>query len=164
MIVKNSFLRNLFIEDIDFKKTSREEQEKFEEEKKRLDNDSVKKCPKCQQNYIPSKTNHGNCHYHDAFVYDANNHCKLTREQAQTMTQKFKLITSNSGRSVELPKLIWGCCLGLYGLDPPCQVGSCGLPEEIKGQPIEPDQDLMALVQDLFMNNKAAEIRIKDFA
>ncbi|CAM2705849.1 unnamed protein product [Rotaria socialis] len=166
MIVNNSFLLNLFIEDIDFKETCREEQEKLEKEKKRLDNDSVKKRPKCQQNYITSKTNHDNCHYHGAFVYDMNNHCKLTREQAQTMTQNVKLIASNSasGRSMELPKLIWDCCLGLYGIDPPCQVGSCGLPNEMKGQAIKPGQDLMTLVQNLFMNNQAAEKRTKDFS
>ncbi|UJR08366.1 hypothetical protein I4U23_012637 [Adineta vaga] len=165
MIVKNPFLRNLLIEDIDFKKTKGEAKKIAEKEKKQVDDETVKKCPKCQQNYIPSKTNHGSCHYHNAFVYDVENQRKITREQAQTMTQKAKLVACDalSGTSVKLPKLIWGCCLGLYGADSPCQVGSCGLPEEIKETANESDLDPMILVRDLFMNNKEGDKRIEDF-
>ncbi|CAF0741588.1 unnamed protein product [Adineta steineri] len=165
MIVKHPFLRNLLIEDIDFKKSGKEKENECKEKKKRLDEDSVKKCPKCEQNYIPSKTNHGNCHYHDGYVYDISNKCKLTNEEAQIKVQKMKLLANSTpgSQSAQVAKLMWACCLGLYGIDPPCQVGSCGLPEELKQHANDSAEEQMKHVRDRFMNNKAAEKRIKDF-
>ncbi|CAF0893807.1 unnamed protein product [Didymodactylos carnosus] len=140
-------------------------QQERDDENKRIDDETVKKCPKCLQNYIPSKTNYGNCHYHDGFIFDIDQNTPLSNDQAQAIAQKAKLlaISAGSGEHPKPPKLMWACCLGLYGTDPPCQVGICGLPEELKGRPIEMGQDQVALVQQHFMNNHAATQKIRKF-
>ncbi|CAF3280852.1 unnamed protein product [Rotaria sp. Silwood2] len=165
MIVKHPFLRNLLVDDIDFKKSQQEEDRYHALRNKQKDEDSVKKCPKCRQNYIPSKTSHGYCHYHNGFIWDLDNSAKLTIEQAQEKIQKAKLDAANAptGQTVRLPKLVWACCLGLYGSDPPCQVGSCGLPEQIDPESIKPGEDYVELVRQLFMNSEQAQKRLDAF-
>jgi len=58
---------------------------------------------------------------------------------------------------------MWACCLGLYGSDPACQVGICGLPEDLKKDLIDPAQDHVALVEQHFMNNQVAAQKIRKF-
>ncbi|CAM4822150.1 unnamed protein product [Rotaria magnacalcarata] len=163
MIVKHPLLRSLLIEDIEFKKTSQQIEKEIADEQQRLDNETEnKKCPKCLQNYIPSKINHGSCRYHDGFVYDLDNNRNLTHDEAQCMMLQAKITNRNAEQQ---PKLIWACCLGVYGHDAPCQIGLCGLPEELK---VETNidlsrQDLVTLVQNHFMQNKRAEQKIKNF-
>ncbi len=165
MIVKHPLLHSLLVDDIEFKKTSRQIQQELDDEDKRIDEESVKKCPKCIQNYIPSKTSYGNCHYHDGFIFDLDQNIKLSHDQAQAITQKAKLLASSShnNQHPQPPKLMWACCLGLYGSDPPCQVGICGLPEDLKKDLIDPAQDHVALVEQHFMNNQAAAQKIRKF-
>ncbi|CAF3743021.1 unnamed protein product [Rotaria sp. Silwood1] len=166
MIVKHPLLRNLLIDDIEFKKTLQQIQQENEEEAKRLDDQSVKQCPKCQQNYIPAQVNHGSCHYHDGFIVDLDQNNKpLTIQQAQRITQKAKLLiqNGNSEQNLKPPKLMWACCLGLYGIDQPCRVGICGLPEALKDQQIDPNNDLITVVQEHFMKNQVAAQNIKEF-
>ena len=50
MIVKHPLLRSLFFDDIEFKMT-------HQQIRQERDDESVKKCPKCLQNYIPAQTN-----------------------------------------------------------------------------------------------------------
>ena len=164
MIVKRPFLRSLLIDDITFEKTHQQIQQERDDEDKRVDDESVKRCPKCLQNYISSKTNYGSCHYHDGFVFDLDHNVKLSNDQAQAIAQKTKLLASSS-RNDQLPpppKLIWACCLGVYGSDPPCQVGICGLPEDLKVLG-EQSQNHLAAVEQHFMNNQAAEQKIRKF-
>ena len=166
MIVKHPLLRSLLVDDIEFKKTHQQIQQEREQEEKRLDDESVKKCPKCLQNYIPSKISYGNCHYHDGFVWDLDQNVKLSNDQAQALTQKAKLLASatRSDQHPQPPKLMWACCLGLYGSDPPCQVGICGLPENLKVvDSTTATQDHIILVEQHFMNNQAATQKIRKF-
>ncbi|CAF0965186.1 unnamed protein product [Rotaria sordida] len=166
MIVKHPLLRNLLIDDIEFKKTLQQIQQENDEEAKRLDDQSVKQCPKCQQNYILAQVNHGSCHYHDGFVVDLDQSNKrLTIQEAQRIAQKAKLWahSGNNEQNPKPPKLMWACCLGLYGIDQPCRVGICGLPEELKDQKIDPDKNLVTVVQEHFMKNKVADQNINEF-
>lgn len=166
MIVRHPWLRSLLGKDIEFKKTHQQIQQERDEKDKRLDDETVKKCPKCLQNYIPSKTSYGNCHYHDGFVFDLDQNMKLSNEQAQAAAQKAKLLASAARGDQPLPpppKLIWACCLGLYGSDPPCQVGICGLPEDLKKKAIDLTQDHLTLVEQHFMNNQAAAEKVRKF-
>ena len=162
MIIKHPLLLSLLIEDIAFKKTSQQLQQEKDEEEKRIDDETARKCPKCLQNYIPSKTNYGNCHYHDGFVYDLDRNTRLTNDEAQCLMQKAKLLNRNSD---QMPKLIWACCLSLYGTDPPCQTGLCGLPDELKDRAniSSSKQDPIAFVQQHFKNNQPAAQKIKKF-
>ncbi|CAF1165644.1 unnamed protein product [Rotaria sp. Silwood1] len=166
MIVKHQFLRNLLIDDIEFKKSHEQIKQEKEEEAQRLDDQSVKQCPKCQQNYIPAQVNHGSCHYHNGFVVDLDHdNIRLTMQQAQRIAQKAKLLahSGNSEQNSKPPKLIWACCLGLYGIDQPCRVGVCGLPDELKDQKIDSNKDLVTIVQEHFMKNQEADKNIKEF-
>jgi hypothetical protein len=165
MIVKHPLLRSLLVDDIEFKKTRQQIQQERDDEDKHIDEESVKKCPKCLQNYIPSKTSYGNCHYHDGFVFDLDQNIKLSNDQAQEVTQKTKLLASSSrnDQHPQPPKLIWACCLGLYGSDPPCQVGICGLPEDLKKDLVGLTQDHSVLVEQHFMNNQVATQKIRKF-
>ena len=165
MIVRHPLLRSLLTDDIEFKKTQEQIQQERDYEDKQNDEKKVKKCPKCLQNYIPSQINYGNCHYHDGFVYDLDHNVKLNSEQAQAIAQKTKLLASSSRSDqvpCQAPKLMWACCLGVYGADPPCQTGICGLPEELKGLD-ECSQDPIVAVEKHFMNNQAAAQKIQKF-
>ncbi|CAF1324959.1 unnamed protein product [Didymodactylos carnosus] len=117
MIVKHLLLRSTLLDDIEFKKTNEQIIAEKEIEEKRLDDEKVKVCPKCLQNHIPSKTSHGNCNYHDAFVYDLDKGTKINSEQAQNVQQKAVLLNQ---KAEQQPKLIWACCLALYGRDRGC--------------------------------------------
>ena len=166
IIVKHPLLRSLLVEDIEFKKTHRQIQQERDDEDKRLDDESVKRCPKCLQNYIASQTSYGNCHYHDGFVFDLDQNAKLSNEQAQFVAQKTKLVSSTARGDQHppaTPKLIWACCLGLYGSDPPCQVGICGLPEDLKEKAVDLTQDHLTLVEQHFWNNQIATEKVRKF-
>lgn len=166
MIVKHPLLRSLLVDDIEFKKTHEQLQQEHKAEEKRLDDESVKKCPKCLQNYIPSQTSYGNCHYHDGFVFDLDQNVKLSNEQAQAVAQKAHLLASTASSDQQRPpppKLIWACCLHLYESSSPCQVGICGLPNELKKDGIELTQDHLLLVEQYFMKNSAAEQKMQNF-
>ncbi|CAF2075797.1 unnamed protein product [Rotaria magnacalcarata] len=160
IVVKHPLLRQLIIDDIEFKKTSQQLQKENDDEKKRIDDEVDKVCPKCHQNYIPSKTTYGNCHYHDGFIYDLEANVRLSKDQAQALLQNAKL--KQQGNSEQQPKLIWACCLGIYGSDPPCRVGMCGLPEELKASHSHV-ADPRAAVEEYFMNNQVADAKIKKF-
>ncbi len=164
MIIKHPFLRRLLMNDIEFKKTPQQIQQERDDEDKHIDEESVKKCPKCLQNYIPSKTSYGYCHYHDGFIFDLDQNMKLTNDQAQTIAQKAKLLASTNRHDQQLqpPKLIWACCLGVYGIDPPCQIGICSLPDDLKNL-VGQTQNYTAAVEQHFMNNQVAEQKIKKF-
>ncbi|CAF1383873.1 unnamed protein product [Adineta steineri] len=163
MIVKHPFLLNTIIEDIEFKKTQYQIQEEESQAQQKLDEETAKKCPKCLHNYIPSKINYGSCHYHDGFVYDLDNRKRMTPDEAQQTMQKARLTNRNMDQQ---PKLIWGCCLGIYGHDPPCQTGICGLPDELKKQSTAAlsQEDMTTLVQQHFMKNRRAQQKIDAFA
>jgi hypothetical protein len=165
MIVKHPFLLNTLINDIEFKKTFEQNEQERKEEEKRKDDESIKQCPKCLQNYIPSQTNYGSCHYHDGFIFDFDQDKSLSYDDAQKMTQQAKLLshTGTNDPKFKLPKLMWACCMGIYGVDPPCRIGVCGIPEKLKGQVIESGKDQIAMVQKYFMNNPVAIQNIKDF-
>ncbi|CAF1305783.1 unnamed protein product, partial [Adineta ricciae] len=70
MVVKHPFLRSRLIEDIDFKQSQEQIDEEKERERKERDDETEKICPKCRRGYILSKTNYGNCQYHDGYIYD----------------------------------------------------------------------------------------------
>lgn len=169
IIIKHPLLRTLLFDDIEFQKTHQQIREERDAEEKRLDDDSVKKCPKCLQNHIPSQTNYGSCHYHDGFVFDLDQNIKLTNEQAQAVAQKAKPLASTARGDQQpppAPKLIWACCLGLYASDPPCQVGICGLPEDLqkkKKNIVDVTQDQLTLVEQRFMSNQVATEKVHEF-
>ncbi|CAF3604827.1 unnamed protein product [Rotaria socialis] len=160
MIVKHPLLRSTLLEDIEFKKTNEQIITEKEIEEKRLDDEKVKVCPKCLQTYIPSKTSHGNCNYHDAFVYDLDKDTKMNSEQAQNVQQKAVLLNQ---KAEEQPKLIWACCLALYGKDRGCKVDKCGLPEGLTDMNWS-EEDPVQFMQKKFMNNEDAGRKVKEFA
>ena len=98
MIVTHPLLRSLLFDDIECKKTHQPIRQERDE--------SVKKCPKCLQNYIPSQTNYGSYRYHDGFVFDLDQNIKLTNEQAQAVAQKAKLLASTQVDLGLLPRLV----------------------------------------------------------
>jgi hypothetical protein len=163
IIVKHPLLRKLMIEDIEFKQTAQQLEQERDNEKKRLDDETENICPKCLQNYIPSKTNYGNCRYHDGFIYDLDDNAPLSQDQAQVKTTLQRVKANQPGASSDQqPKLIWACCLGWYGSDSPCRMGLCGMPEELKKTHNNaPNQ--IAVVQQHFMNNQAAHAKIANF-
>ncbi|CAF5031877.1 unnamed protein product, partial [Rotaria sp. Silwood1] len=87
MIVKHPLLRSLLVDDIEFKKTSTQIKQELIDKEKREDDESVKQCPKCQQNYIPCQANHGSCHYHDGYVYYLDESRELSDNEANMITQ-----------------------------------------------------------------------------
>ncbi|CAF0926260.1 unnamed protein product [Rotaria sordida] len=161
IIVKHPLLRQLIIDDIEFKQTSQQLQKEEDDKKKRIDDETEKLCPKCHQNYIPSKTNYGNCRYHDGFIYDLEGNAALSMDEAQSKLQKVKLRQQHAS-SEPPPQLIWACCLGVFGVDGPCRIGLCGLPEELKEKYSDaPNQ--MEIVQEHFKKNQAASAKISKF-
>ncbi|CAF0843802.1 unnamed protein product [Didymodactylos carnosus] len=109
IIVEDEYLKDLLISDIKFKKTSTQLKQEEDSEEKRRDDEKSRKCPKCLQNYIPSKTNYGNCHYHDGFVVDIDHpDSRLTDDQAQALMQRAKF---GKVSEQDVPKLVWACCL-----------------------------------------------------
>ncbi|CAF1421238.1 unnamed protein product [Rotaria sp. Silwood1] len=161
IIVKHPLLRQLIIDDIEFKETAEQLQKEEDNKKKRIDDETEKVCPKCQQNYIPSKTNYGNCRYHDGFIYDLEGNNALSMDEAQSKLQKAKLRQQHAS-SEPPPQLIWACCLGVFGVDGPCRVGLCGLPEELKEQCGNASNQI-EIVQEHFKKNQAALTKINKF-
>ena len=54
IVVKHPLLRQLIVDDIQFKKTSFQLQKESNDEKKRSEDEKEAVCPKCHQNYIDS--------------------------------------------------------------------------------------------------------------
>jgi hypothetical protein len=161
MIVEYSLLRNRIIEDINFNKSVQQlEQEKLDKEKQR-DEETEKLCPKCHQNYIPSKANYGTCRYHDGSVYYVDEKRSLRNDEAQIILLTAKLSEQRSSTN-QLPKLVWTCCLGLYGSDPGCRADICGLPQDLKLEHSGTD-DQTKIVQEHFMKNDKAKAKIDGF-
>ncbi|CAF1169235.1 unnamed protein product [Rotaria sp. Silwood1] len=165
MIVKHPLLRSLLVDDIEFKKTSTQIKQELIDKEKREDDESVKQCPKCQQNYIPCQANHGSCHYHDGYVYYLDESRELSDNEANMITQDAKMAAqiANSDQKFKPPRLIWACCLRLYGQEQPCRVGICGLPDDLKDQPIPPGKDLRTFVEEHFKTNPLAKKNIEQF-
>ncbi|CAF3380108.1 unnamed protein product [Rotaria sp. Silwood2] len=167
MIVKHPLLYSLLVNDIEFKKTLRQTQQEHEDEQKRIDDETLKLCPKCQHSYIPSQVNHGSCHYHDGYIVDLDNPSKiLTQDEAQRITQNARIqATANQDSNVKtpMPKLIWACCLSFFGTEQPCKVGICGLPGELDESVGDSNTDLITKVQEHFKKNQAAKKKIEEF-
>jgi len=161
MIVKHSLLRNHLIEDIDFKKSEEQIKQVEERERKERDDGMEKICPKCRQSYILSKTNYGNCRYHDGYIYNLQSKKPISYDEAQAIIQAAKLIQARSSNA-QLPKLIWACCLGIYGTDVPCRSGICGLPEELEGKQIK-DCDQIKVVEKYFKDKTNAIEKLRAF-
>ncbi|CAF1433532.1 unnamed protein product [Adineta steineri] len=162
MIVKHSLLRSHLIEDIDFQKSEEQIKQDEEHERKERDDETEKICPKCRQSYILSKTNYGNCRYHDGYIYNLQTKRPISYDEAQAIVQAAKLIQTRSSTTVQHPKLIWTCCLGIYGSDSPCRVGICGLPEELQGISIK-DCDQIKAVEKYFKDKTNATEKLKAF-
>ncbi|CAF3213420.1 unnamed protein product [Rotaria socialis] len=161
MIVKNPYLRKHLVDEIEFKKTLQETQQKHEDEQKRIDNETVTLCPKCLQSYIPSKVDHGSCRYHNGYIIDLDNPTKiLTQDDAQQIIQRVALdaaMTTNNenpNQKAAMPFLYWACCSSTFMSGQPCKIGTCGLPETMKGQTIGPNEDLILLVQKHFQEDQ----------
>ncbi|CAF0950295.1 unnamed protein product [Rotaria sordida] len=161
MIVKHSFLRSHLIEDIDFKKSQQQLQKEQEREEKERDDETEKICPKCRQSYILSKTNYGNCRYHDGYIYNLESKKPVSYDEAQAILQAAKLTQTRSSTG-QHPKLIWVCCLGVYGSDPSCRAGICGLPQELQEKPIQ-NSDQIKVVEKYFRDKTNATEKIKAF-
>ncbi|CAF1520020.1 unnamed protein product [Adineta steineri] len=134
IIVKNAFLRNSLIDDIEFKKTLQQIENERKEELKRIDDQCIKKCPKCEKNYIPSEVRQGDCQYHDGYIYNIDDRRKLSNQEARLKIQTAKLLSTSSvtGPNSKPPRLIWSCCLGVYSVDPPCVESTCGQIETLE--------------------------------
>ena len=169
MIVKQPFLRSLLLEDIEFKKTFRQNQEEYEDEQKRLDSETPKICPKCEQSYVPSQVNHGSCRYHDGFIVDID-HPKeiIKRDDAQMIIQRARLAAAESSVDPNtpkkpLPKLFWTCCLTLFVDHQPCKTDVCGLPDKLKEEQFDSDEHMRLKVQECFESNQLAKGKIDKF-
>ena len=169
MIVKQLFLRNGLLEEVDFKKTVRENQEKEEVEQQRLDSETTKTCPKCEGSYIPSQANHGSCRYHDGYIVDFKQPTEIIRhDQAQMQILRARFDAGDSAADhnapkVPIPKLFWTCCLTLVADNQPCQTGVCGLPEQLKDALFESDEVMRAKVKELYEKNPRAKAKINAF-
>ena len=169
MTVKESFLRNSLLEDIDFKKTARENQEEEEDELARLDNETTKTCPKCEQSYGPSQVNHGSCWYYNGYIVDSNQpNVIVKQDQAQIQIQRARLAAVDSAAATNAPrvpirKLLWTCCLSLVVDHHSCQTGVCGFPDQLKDRQFESEEKMSAEVQNLLENNSFAKRKIEAF-
>ncbi|CAF1579886.1 unnamed protein product, partial [Didymodactylos carnosus] len=168
MIAKDPLLKSLLIEDIEFKETHLQLKQKQDEEDKRMDEETVRQCPKCTQNYIPAKSNYGDCCYHDGFVYDLDTQERLTGDQAREKVQQIKLANRRQQQQQQLPKLetnlIWACCLTLADdqiYASPCQRGAHGLPDELGN--LDLTYDPIAIVQEHFSKNTLASKKLDRF-
>ncbi|CAF4534848.1 unnamed protein product [Didymodactylos carnosus] len=114
MIVKDPWLKNTLIDDIEFKKSTAQLNKEQAEEDKRIDEETSRKCSKCLRSYTPKEARDGNCHYHPGFVGDINQpRERLTSEKAQVILQRAVLQKLSEKRNAEidvglLSKKIWG--------------------------------------------------------
>ncbi|CAF1015332.1 unnamed protein product [Adineta steineri] len=175
IIVKDPLLKSLLIDDIEFKKTSLQLKQKEDEEEKRKDDETVKKCPKCLQNYVPVKANYGDCCYHDGFVYDLDTQQQLTSDKAREKIQQIKLQNKKQSQQQQLSQthsaiklevnLIWSCCLELaddHISASGCQRGTHGLPDELQSLDLT-NKDPIAVVQEHFIKNQVAAKKLDSF-
>lgn len=162
MLVKDPWLKYTLIDDIAFQKSSTQLNQEQQDDTKRIDDETSKKCPKCLRNYIPKEARDGNCHYHSGFVVDINQpNEQLTTEQAQAILQCSILKKLSEA---EMPKLIWACCLHRYGESfHSCETGKCGLPKELEGKVNINDNNCIHKVQEYFKTNQAAKDNLKNF-
>jgi len=162
MIVKDPWLKHTLIEDIAFQKSSAQLNQEKQEEDKRLEEETSRKCPKCLRNYTPKETRDGNCQYHPGFVVDIKRpHEHLTSEQAQSILQCAIL---KKLPEEEMPKLFWACCLHRYGESyQSCETGKCGLPKELEGKVNMNDEKYINQVQEHFKANLSAKKNLEEF-
>ena len=158
MIIKDTYLKTTLVNDIEFKKTSAEDDEEAREEEKRLDDERSRRCPKCFKDYLPKDTKFGDCHYHDGFIVDFTNpNTALTVDQAQMIMQRAEILKEkeeNVTYKTPMPVLLWVCCGQRYANNQSgCRISDCGLPEELKNSLDMAKVDYMAYVQNYFMNN-----------
>ncbi|CAF1435268.1 unnamed protein product [Adineta ricciae] len=163
LVVKNPELKSLLIDDIGFKQTKAQQVQEETEKIKQKDDEQERKCPKCLKNYIPAKVNYGSCHYHDGFVWDSQNNVRMTGTKAQELTIRAALRKKSNqiNNNQDEPKLIWVCCLRMYG-DRECQTGICGIPDELKDIDFG-NKDPVELVQEHFLRNKEALQTLQNF-
>ena len=141
MIVKDTYLKTTLVDDIEFKKTAAQQEEENQEEEKRLDDERVRRCPKCFRDYLPKDTKFGDCHFHDGFVIDSTNpDVAMTPDHAQMIMQRAEILKEreeNVQNKTPMPMLLWVCCGQRYGNNQSgCRISGCGLPEELKILPM----------------------------
>ena len=161
IIVKDAYLKSTLIKDIEFKKTTAQYDEESKDERKRIDDERPRKCPKCFKDYMPKDAKFGDCHYHDGFIINHDNPKEhLTADQARVIMQQAAILKEeqeNPNNKIPLPKLFWVCCGCLYGDNQSeCRISCCGLPEELIGKVNMQTDDYMAKVQEYFMQNPDA--------
>ncbi|CAM4861665.1 unnamed protein product [Rotaria socialis] len=178
MIVKDSWLKNQLINDIEFQKSISQLNKEHEEEEKRIDEETPRKCPKCLRNYMPKEARDGNCHYHTGFVVDIDKpNERLIGEKAQAILQHSllqKLSEQDMPKLDPVPETIgstgriespgWACCLRKYGDSlQPCETGKCGLPAELEDTVNMKNNDYITVVQEYFKKNSAAIKNLEEF-
>jgi hypothetical protein len=166
--VKHPFLRSLLTDDIEFKATLRQNEQQREDEQKRQQDVIPKICPKCQQIYIPAEAKHGSCHYHDGFVVNLESEKPITEDEAHKLMQSARLVASSASHDdaknkLKIPELIWACCLRVFASEQACKAGTCGLPEDLKEDALDPNKDLITNVQEHFQKNEKAKKKIEEF-
>ena len=162
VIVKDPWLKNTLIDDIEFKKSTTQLSKEQEEKEKLIDEEKSRKCPKCLRNYTPKEARDGYCHYHPGFVVDIDRPSdRLTSERAQVILQRSIL---KKLPEEEMPKLVWACCLRRYGDSfQACETGKCGLPTELEDTVTMRDDNYIDKVQEYFKNNQTADKNLKQF-
>lgn len=161
MIVRQMFLRNSLLRDVDFKKTALQSQEEDENEQQRLDSETSRTCPKCERIYVPSQANHDSCHYHDGYIVDVErSKTIIPAGEAQMLIQRARLAAADSAAD---PKLVWTCCLSLVVDSKPCRTGACGLPDQLKDKEFESEENMRSEVRKFFESNAAAKKQIDVF-
>ncbi|CAF4658666.1 unnamed protein product [Rotaria sp. Silwood1] len=162
MIVKDPWLKNTLVDDIEFRKSSAQVLIDDIDEKKRIDEETPRKCPKCLRNYTPKDARDGSCYYHPGFVVDIDHpNEQLTGEKAQAILQ---CVLLQKLPEQEIPKLIWACCLRRYGESiQPCEIGKCGLPKELEGTVQMNNDDYINMVQEHFKKSPTARKNLDEF-
>ncbi|CAF0853024.1 unnamed protein product [Adineta steineri] len=159
MIVKDPWLKDTLIDDIEFKKSTAQLNKEREVEEKRIDEETPRKCPKCLRNYTPNEVRDGSCYYHPGFVVNIDlPDEKMTGEQAQAILQRSIL---QKLPEQDKPELVWACCLRKYGDSlQPCETGKCGLPIELEDTVRMDSDDYITVVQEHFKRNITANKKL----
>jgi hypothetical protein len=162
MVVKDPWLRDTLIDDIEFQKSSAQLLAEKTEKNTRQDEETPRKCPKCLRNYVPKEARDGNCYYHPGFVVDINDPTKhITGEEAQEVLQCAILYKLPEEK---MPKLVWACCLRMFtDSSHPCEVGKCGLPKEMEGKIDMSQGNYVAVVQEKNKENAVAKKKLEEF-
>ena len=66
-IVRDSFLLKMFVKDVDFPRTKKQQEEEDNEQRRDTE---ILRCWKCDSTYVESENKTSACDYHDGFVYD----------------------------------------------------------------------------------------------